>query len=318
MISQPTVFVLGAGANVPYGFSTGGGLIDKLRGVDPRERMGNAGEQIRLTESRAFKVAMADNMLPSIDSMLEHRRDLVRVGKWLMATILYEQEAQARPRSFDEDWMALVFEKMSEGASTLSEFGNNPVSFVTFNYDRYMEYRFIRGLVARYSVDPRAAWAAISHMFVHLYGSLGQLPEQIEENASGGIPLGAPETEDAYTLGIALASAENMITIIHDTDQPPASFATALQKFQTARQCLFLGFGFGKKNVERLQMPRIPATTMLYCTTFGMTQAEVQDAIFPAFTGNNSDNLRHRLLARNGVDDRSIKQFLRDSIRVFT
>lgn len=57
MLTQNTVFILGAGANVPYGFSTGGGLIDKLRGVDPQARMGNAGQQITRQESEAFRVA---------------------------------------------------------------------------------------------------------------------------------------------------------------------------------------------------------------------------------------------------------------------
>jgi hypothetical protein len=170
MISSRTVFVLGAGANVPYGFSTGGGLIDKLRGVDPQSRMGNAGQQITARESEDCRAAVNDNMLPSIDAMLEHRLDLIKVGKRMMATILYEQEAAARPKSFDEDWMALVFEKMTTSAPTLEVFATNPVSFLTFNYDRYHEYRFIRALVARYKVGEHAAWAAISSMFIHLYG----------------------------------------------------------------------------------------------------------------------------------------------------
>ena len=315
MISLRTVFVLGAGANVPYGFSTGGGLIDKIRGVDPRSRMGNAGQQITARESEDFRSAVNDNMLPSIDAMLEHRRDLVKVGKRLMAAILYEQEALARPSTFDEDWMSLIFEKMSIGAPNLETFATNPVSFITFNYDRYLENRFIRGLVARYSVEPRAAWAALSQMFVHLYGSLGELPEQVAAGAGNGIPIGAPETNYTYTLGLALAAAENMITIVHDAEQPPQSFATALQRFQSAQQCLFLGFGFGKKNVERLQTVRIPNEAMVSCTTYGMTSAEIQHSIYPAFKGQHLNTLQWQI-AQRPSDNRSIKQFLRDQIGV--
>ena len=54
MLAKRTVFVLGAGANVPYGFSSGGGLIDKVRGVDPRNLLNNAGRQITRAESEAF------------------------------------------------------------------------------------------------------------------------------------------------------------------------------------------------------------------------------------------------------------------------
>ena len=88
MLTQNAVFVLGAGANVPYGFSTGGGLIDKLRSADPQSRMGNAGQQITRQESEAFRIALLDNLLPSIDAMLEHRADLVKVGKRMIATVL--------------------------------------------------------------------------------------------------------------------------------------------------------------------------------------------------------------------------------------
>lgn len=91
MLTKRTVFVLGAGANVPYGFSTGGDLIDKARPVgDSRELMGNAGEQITRAESAAFQAAVVDNMLPSIDAMLEHRTDLLKVGKRVIATLLYQ------------------------------------------------------------------------------------------------------------------------------------------------------------------------------------------------------------------------------------
>lgn len=214
MLTQNTVFILGAGANVPYGFSTGGGLIDKLRGVDPQARMGNAGQQITRQESEAFRLAMLDNLLPSIDAMLEHRADLVKVG-------------------------------------------------VTFNYDRYLEHRFIRGLVARYNVNPRQAWEAVKMMFIHLYGSLGELTEQgtVAPNAMM-VPLGAPETNDTYNLGLALQAAEQMITIVHDAAQPPESFAEALRRFQTSERCVFLGFGFGRKNVERLQTFMISADVL--------------------------------------------------------
>src|SRR5271166_6984854 len=95
MISKRTVFLLGAGANVPYGFSTGGQLLDKIRGVDVRALMGKAGQQVTQAQCREFDHAIADNMLSSIDALLEHRQDLWAVGKRVMATKLYQEEAQA-------------------------------------------------------------------------------------------------------------------------------------------------------------------------------------------------------------------------------
>jgi hypothetical protein len=98
--------------------------------------MGNAGNQITKKESHDFRAAVIDNLLPSIGAMLEHRKDLVKVGKRAMATVLYSQESRAGPKSFDEDWMSLVFTNTAIDAGTLEVFAQNPVFFVTFNYDR--------------------------------------------------------------------------------------------------------------------------------------------------------------------------------------
>jgi hypothetical protein len=310
VITNRTVFLLGAGANVPYGFSTGGGLIDLLRGQDPRTLMGNAGEQITRAESAAFKDAVTDNMLPSIDAMLEHRSDLVKVGKRVMATLLYQQEAVAKPKSFDEDWMALIFDRMATEAPTIERFGQNPITFITFNYDRYLEYRFIRGLKSRYRATERDAWEAIKHMFLYLHGSLGFLPEQAPAGYRNPtvVPLGAPETDDVYTLGLALSVAENMIRIVHDDERAPAVFDKAHAAFSDAKLVLFLGFGFGAKNVERLRTVTIPESVVVDCTSIGMTDAEYAEWVLPGFP-NQHRHLRHR-----HVGQTSIRQFLRERI----
>jgi hypothetical protein len=292
---------------------TGGGLVTKARGVDPRELMGEAGEQISPAESRAFRTAATDNLLPSIDAMLEHRTDLVKVGKRVIATLLYQQEAAAGPQSFDEDWMSLIFSYMAEGAKTLDAFAQNPVSFVTFNYDRYLEHRFIRSLVARYpGINSHRAWDKIAGMFTHLYGSLGPLPEQVPDGSRDqGIPLGAPETEDVYTLGLALPKADTEIRIVHDSEDPPESFTIAGKRFKTAEQVLFLGFGFGKKNVERLQTDKIGKAVHVSCTTFGMTEAELIDSVFPAFPNHGLDELHQK----GPTGTKSICLFLRERVR---
>jgi hypothetical protein len=248
MFKKRTVFLLGAGANVPYGFSTGEGLLDKARGIDPRGRMGNAGLKVTQAESDAFRAALLDNMLPSIDALLEHRDDLWMVGKRLMAKLLFEEEARAGLVSGAGDWMALVFEKMTEDAPSIEKFAENPVTFITFNYDRYLEHRFVCALVARYRIEPRRAWSAMEGMkFLHLHGSLGKLGEQLKGGVAGEypIPLGAPDRGGVYTLGVALDAVDNSIRIVHD-DEIPKIFEEAHTSLRNAQQILLLGFGFGK------------------------------------------------------------------------
>src|SRR6185312_16677794 len=116
MINTPTVFVLGAGASAPYGFPTGAGLLEMARGVDVRELSGNAGQQFSNRAADLFRQAVEDNMLASIASLLEHRRDLVSIGKKVMAFLLYQRERVAKPGAPDEDWMQLIFQRMAEDA----------------------------------------------------------------------------------------------------------------------------------------------------------------------------------------------------------
>ena len=160
MINE-SCFLLGAGANVPEGFDTGGGLLKGLRGIDPQTLMGNAGQQITKAEAAAFRSAVLDNMLPSIDAMLEHRTDLVRVGKRVMATLLYKDESGAGPKSFDEDWMAICF---------LSVWQATHRRYKCLRKTRSLSSHLITtdtrniglcsALVARYNVNEREAWDA--------------------------------------------------------------------------------------------------------------------------------------------------------------
>jgi hypothetical protein len=305
VLKKRTVFVLGAGANVPYGFSTGGKLLDLARASDPRQLMGNAGESITRGDSQKFKEALEDCMLPSIDALLEHRKDLWSVGKRVIATLLYQEEAKARPGPNEEDWMALIFERLARNAATLEDFCSNPVSFVTFNYDRYLEHRFIRALAVQYQVAPEEAWRRLlAFGFIHLHGSLGLLPAQVT-GSDLPIPLGAPETDVLYTLGLALPQAENAIRIVADGDRIPQAFEEAQTRFQRAEQVAFLGFAFGEKNVERLGTARIPSNVAVACSAYGMTNAEINDAIGPAFPGRD---------IRNQIAPLSVRQFLREKL----
>jgi hypothetical protein len=313
VLTKKTVFVLGAGANVPYGFSTGAGLLEKARSEDPRAMMGNAGQQITQAQSDAFSVAARDNMLPSIDAMLEHRPDLMAVGKRVMATLLYREEAKAGPRATDEDWMQLVFQYMAEGADTLQQFATNPVTFVTFNYDRYLEHRFIRGLVARYRVGAQEAWSvAMQGRIIHVYGSLGHLPDEFGTERlmplGTAVPLGAPDDEAIYPLGLALPIAEREIKIVHDKDVPSQALMEAHGRLVAAQQVLFFGFSFATQNVARLQLHGIPPNAMVMGTTVGMTNSEVTDSVIPAFPNRRMDNQ---------TMPKPVRLFLRERIWLF-
>jgi hypothetical protein len=312
LIKKRTVFVLGAGANVPYGFSTGEGLLAKARELTVEQMASLTCGQMQARQMSPLANALSDNFLPSIDALLEHRADLRSAGKKLMLSLLLDEEQNAihGKRKPDEDWMALVFAQMAEGADTVGAFGSNPVSFITFNYDRFLENRLIRGLVARYNVTSQEAWNAIGRFqFIHLYGSLGELPEQKIAGTPGyAIPFGAPGTPEVTHKGLALSAADSAIAIVHDPGAESRFAAAHALLHGESGQVLFFGFAFGRENVDRLQTKQISPAARICCTTYGMTAAEVADSVNPAFP-------KH--ITGLYYDDATIKQFLRERIWVF-
>jgi hypothetical protein len=334
MIKKRTVFVLGAGAHVPYGFSTGEGLLVRARSLGIEQMVEATEGQVPRQDLVPLRQALTDNFLPSIDALLEHRQSLRRPGKMLMLSLLVDEERQALGNQWkaDEDWMSLVFQYMAEDAASLEQFSKNPVTFITFNYDRLLEYRLIRGLVARYDVPAEEAWAAISNFgFFHMYGSLGQLPEQIARSTrplsitAVGIPFAAPQTSDTTFRGLALQDAENVIQIVHDKGNTSAVSQAHQELHTTAtQQIFFFGFAFGKVNIDRLQTTQIPPSVPIYCTTYKMTSAEVTDCVTPAFPNHsywspNGNLVQSKILNATTVTkaDKTIKEFLRERVAVF-
>ena len=314
MIKKRTVFVLGAGAHVPYGFSTGEGLLAKARELTVDIMMSWVDQQLHAQELKPLKDALTDNFLPSIDALLERREDLRRAGKKLMMALLFNEEAESLKQTWraEEDWMSLVFKEMADGAETLEKFGDNPVSFITFNYDRLLEHRLIRGLAVRYNVPTSRVWNAIKQFqFIHVYGSLGCLPGTIgPENEA--IPFAVPESPGVTYKGLALGRAEHLLRIVHDVhgDQQFAAVHQLLHSRDT-EQIFFFGFAFGKENVDRLQTRQIATGTSVYCTTYKMTSAEVTDSVIPAFPNHPSHG------SSLDREDTTIRDFLRKRIHVF-
>jgi hypothetical protein len=258
---------------------------------------------------QALMAALNANFLPSIDAMLEYREDLRSIGKQLMASLLLDEESFASAADPKDDWMSLIFEHMAADARSIEEFTSNPVAFVTFNYDRWLEYRLIRGLVERYSLRPEPVWDAVRRFgFVHLHGSLGVLPEQASPSTRQEfVRFGAPPSEG---LGLVLQIADRSVHIVHDADQRAAQFDEAKQLLRTAEQIFFLGFGFGKINAGRLELSSIHPAIPIFCTTYDMTSAEVADSVRGAFP-------QHGGAPQLQTEGTSIRQFLRDRVSQF-
>jgi hypothetical protein len=178
MITKKTVFVLGAGASAPYKFPVGDQLFKEVveKFCMPGHFMNYVTNTTNYTENDIifFVERLRRSGMRSVDAFLERRPEFIDVGKALMATILILRE------DFDElwkpDWMQYLYARMS--ADTLEAFGDNDVSFVTFNYDRSLETFLVTSLSNTYDKDPRECAGLIrtNIPIIHLHGHLGPLP----------------------------------------------------------------------------------------------------------------------------------------------
>jgi hypothetical protein len=257
MLEVPTVFVLGAGSSVPYGFPTGIELsktiVQGLRNGPLLAGLRDIGD-IETQTLLHFREEFYESGKNSVDAFLEHREDLMEIGKLVTAFALIEKEVLEELFTFTESWLRELYNRLN---STFDEFGSNKVSFVTFNYDRSVENFFFRALSKSYNAAANDVTALMSKIpIVHLHGRLGFLPWQSEGESR---PYNHQVTADALRI-----AAKN-IKIIHEdiTDGRDGDFAAAKKLLAEADQIILMGFGYNSTNVERLGIRDLPDHKMI-------------------------------------------------------
>jgi len=221
----------------------------------------------------------------------------------------HEAIALMTPDDPDDDWLSWVYQQMAEGARSIEEFAANPVNFVTFNYDRLIEKALLDALPARYNVQQPECWRAIRRIpIIHLHGSVGPLLSDDGRRTDECISFGGRGTPDVNERGIAMNRAEERIQIVHDAAAESEAFQQARRLLAGAEQVIFLGFGFGRDNIRRLETERIRQESWIYCATYGMTSTEVRRNVFGPLNRNSSQQLidtghqRLRLFLRERAD----------------
>ena len=260
MIENPTVFVLGAGAHCSYGFPSGKNLKSEIiaavnysmhsKGEQSFDYLVRAGvAQSQETESRrcsAFMEALYRSGQPSIDAFLnanKHQLGFEIIGKAAIAQLLlaYEKTALQEWRNkekHNDDWLTYLFERMLDGAHTPEEFSNrNYVSFITYNYDRFLEWWLHERIKNSFGLQDGAALNILRKIPIHhMYGSLGNYPEWFKHDNSSWIS--------------ASCGIKTIFEAVHDPD----AIASAKKLLEQARVICMLGFGYHWENISLIDL----------------------------------------------------------------
>jgi len=147
-----------------------------------------------------------------------------------------------------------------------ANFAQNPLTIVTYNYDRSIDAYLRRSLITLYDRTEADVEVTMKKIpIIHLHGQLGTLKDN---------PY-VQHRPDSPSYLEALKRAKEGIKIIHEVDGADSDpeYTKARNAIREAHKVIFLGFGFGRENLKRLKM-RESISDPIYATAFGMTDVE--------------------------------------------
>lgn len=256
MIKTNTVFVLGAGASVPFGFPTGIGLREMictqgLQNSNLYGLLGMCGQSPK--DIKDFRNEFEWSGLDSVDAFIARRPEYQNIGELAIAAALVPMESTTRLFWVDNKrgssgWYQMLWNAMVDGVAEPKALLENQVRFITFNYDRSLEQYFLTTIQSAFGLDMHSAHALLVKMPLrHVYGSLGDYTE--ENGFSYG---GHGERGHDALVGAVLAAQKSIKTVPAvrpDIDQIAADWLASAQRV------FIMGFGFDPTNCARINLP---------------------------------------------------------------
>ncbi|MBK9098079.1 MAG: hypothetical protein IPM14_08185 [bacterium] len=264
MITNNTVFILGAGASVPYGYPTAIELrkfiikefrrryTDRLRGNNKSNE-----DDIR-TEIAKYSYlieSFKQSSTKSFDLFLSRNKEkYYEQGKFILAWCILYFELMSK---FNEDierqesdWYTLIYNYITDDmikSTDLEKFRDNKLNVITFNYDRSFEEFLWRSLFFSFSGDREdvtkiSEWIKVFHAYGKIYDLQWEQTEKGEKYQTNKI------------LDLADKAKEN-IQIIYDERNPRLEEIKKI--IIEAERIFFLGFGYSKENIEAIGLVNI-------------------------------------------------------------
>lgn len=275
MITTPTVIVLGAGSNIESGFCTSKRLeadianefdtfLRTLVSKEPEIFSSPVVAQRFVKDAEELRDLINSGIHDSIDLILGSRyAKLETIGKIAIAHALLKRETKKIPNTSQKLYLTL-FKAMTDSVANYDDLANlsgNRVTFVSFNYDRSLEYFFydcFKKLVhypAGFDANEFSSFQRFFKCF-HVYGSFGQI---FSPHLDDFLPYESALSFDN------LSAAADRIRVIHNKDviQNSTSIVQALEK---AKLIIFIGFSFNPRNLANISFPNsLKSKPKIYC-----------------------------------------------------
>lgn len=279
---KKTVFVLGAGASIPYGYPSGVSLLKQLARLNPNHIPFRAAQQLGFSRDdiSRFTSLLQQSAPPSIDHFLERRTEYDRLGKILIAGLLLESESKSigiipSLLAEEEHWCSKVFDKLCTPSFESLSFKNLKV--ITFNYDKSLEHCFFSMLKSRYSKSEQDMSLKIKELEIqHIYGTIGDLDWEEATGRPYGEGTVQFDSPEGTNLVRKVSEGIRVISNVRDGDETNQVLQKCCEWLNDANRIILLGMAYHQENMERLGFPLSskPSRTVIEGSGFGLTELE--------------------------------------------
>lgn len=284
-----TLFIIGAGANVPYGFPTGEELKHQIchdfenyysdiipHKTEEQKEYYSYNDRIDYYKNE-FRKPFLHSPTPSIDLFLSRNPVFQSIGKIAILLCLLEAEKKNLKNGIGlerPDWLEFLFNKMT---NTFIEpdhykFINNRVKFITFNYDRFLESFLIQSIENSFKESlPHSVKIIKGIPIEHVYGKIGLLPwESSVSNDTNVLSYG----RDCYFEHIGNL-IDNLKLI---QDRKIMGNDHLKEMVRNASRIFFLGFAYAPENLEILGLPQnLNDLQKIFGTAYNQTPNEIKN-----------------------------------------
>jgi hypothetical protein len=293
MIYTPTLFILGAGASKPYGYLTGAELradiiknfaADFNKPADAIKPNVSSDADMARECIPSFIKNFDNSSLKSIDKYLAINPKDRYIGKIAITLSILKSERDScfngKIDDAREDWYQYIYNRMTENCKKPGDhehfFENNRVAFVTFNYDRSLEYFLYRSFYHSFNQERRLIENNIKKYvpfkIIHVYGTVGGL--SLEDWYGGSRNYG--QKFESFNL---VESRSNLITVIGEEREGENIKEQIKKLLPDCKRIFFLGFGYAQDNLDAIDLPKnINQDWKIFGDAKGMTLRERNEA----------------------------------------
>ena len=288
MLKSKTLFIIGAGASKAYGFPLGKELYESIHNGDYiklyTEFLQNTdcakGEKIGyLNTANQLVNIVKSSKYSSIDSLITHIPIFKQQAKEAIALLLLKKEMESRSAFFqiadENDWIKYLVHTCKDNIlkSCVIE---SDISFITFNYERSLEY-FLSKALSKYTSYKTSHFINNNVSIRHVYGNIGRLEWQI------ATPVGELKYGWDYR-NCLLSEIQNAIKLMGperfvDNNEKDNYYQKEIIR---AEKIYFLGFSYDKINLKKLGFDEALEDSKIkekkiYGTAIGMDEDRIRE-----------------------------------------